>query len=359
MSQLKVAVIFGGVSQEHDISCKSAANIISHMDRETYEVIMIGITKEGSWLRYHGPAELIPEDKWINDMWCKPVALVPNRDIHGIISLDGEATVEKIDVIFPALHGKYGEDGCIQGLFELAGIPYVGCKVPASVLCMDKDVAHRTVKQAGVCVTDSVVLYDFENIEAKRASIERMSYPLFVKPASLGSSFGVTMVNYADELDQAIEEAFAYDHKIIVEQGVAGYEVGCSILGNGETLQLGDIDKIDLTHGFFRIHQEKDPEKRSENSSIEVPADCGLQLTVKIKETAKKIYKALGCSGLARVDMFVTPYEKVLFNEVNSMPGFTSYSRYPRMMKSAGISMKEVIDQSIVLALEPENNRIG
>lgn len=352
MKKIKVAVLFGGCSEEHEISIKSAYNIMTHIDTSKYEVIIIGITKEGKWYKYDGPVDMILDGVWLQTRFCTPIIMAPNRDLHGFVEIrNGKVFSTKIDVVFPVLHGKYGEDGSIQGLFELANIPYVGCKMCSSVLCMDKDVAHQNVKSAGEKVTSSVIVYDYETIDSKLEEINALKYPLFVKPASSGSSFGITKVNAQNEIISAVKEARRYDSKIIIEQAVEGCEVGCAVLGMGENLMVGEVDEIDLSHGFFRIHQEEKPEIRSENSMIHVPAHLDENITAQIKESAKNIYNALGCTGLARVDMFLTPENEIVFNEVNTMPGFTSYSRYPRMMEAAGISISEVIDKVIELAL--------
>ncbi|KYH30441.1 vancomycin B-type resistance protein VanB [Clostridium tepidiprofundi DSM 19306] len=352
MKKIKVAVLFGGCSDEYKISLKSVHNIMTHIDTSKYEVIIIGITKDGKWYKYDGPVDMILDDAWLDTRFCTQIIMAPNRDIHGFVEIRNEkVSSTKIDVVFPVLHGKCGEDGSIQGLFELANIPYVGCKMCSSVLCMDKDVAHQNVKSAGEKVTSSITIYDYEIIESRLEEINALKYPLFVKPASSGSSFGVTKVNAQNELMSAIKEARKYGCKIIIEESVDGCEVGCAVLGIGENLMVGEVDQIELSHGFFRIHQEEKPEIRSENSTIHVPAHLEANITAQIKESAKTIYNALGCTGLARVDMFLTPQNEIVFNEVNTMPGFTSYSRYPRMMEAAGISISEVIDKVIELAL--------
>lgn len=355
MKKLKVAVIFGGCAEEHLVSCKSAYNIITHMNMEKYEVTTIGITKDGRWMHYTGPADKIIDDNWIEECWCTPAYIVPDRSVHGYVEIvDGKAVNNYIDVVFPVLHGKYGEDGTIQGLLEMAQIPYVGCNLYSSVLCIDKDLAHQHAKNAGVKVTKSVVLMSYEKIEKVEKTVSDFHYPLFVKPASSGSSFGVTKVDKREELENAVEEARKHDNKIIIEEGVSGCEVGCAVLGKEDKLKVGEVDQIELSHGFFRIHQEKKPEESSENSVINVPAHLDDKVVAKIKEQAKIIYNALGCSGIARVDMFLTPENEVVFNEVNSMPGFTVYSRYPRMMEAAGISVSDVVDKIIGLAVEGE-----
>lgn len=351
MKKMNIAVVFGGCSEEYRISLKSAHAIITNIDRAKYEPVLIGITQQGEWFKYDGPVESILNDTWNISQHCTPAILSPDRCTHGLLEIHGnQVTVTRLDVVFPMLHGKFGEDGSIQGLLELSGIPYVGCNVPSSVLCMDKELAKRVVQDAGVMIPRFNTLHSSSIEEIAQADAD-LAYPLFVKPANSGSSFGVTRVMHADELPAAILEARQYDSKILVEEAVEGFEVGCAILGNDDDLTIGEVDQIELSHGFFRIHQETQPELSSVNSTIHVPARVEPELRRNIQQTAGIIYRALGCSGLARVDMFMTPHKQIVFNEVNTMPGFTSYSRYPRMMEAAGISISHILDKLIILAL--------
>ena len=211
---------------------------------------------------------------------------------------------------------------------------------------MDKSLAYTTVKNAGIEVPDFQIIQDGDSPET-----ERFGFPLFVKPARSGSSFGVNKVDKAEDLCVAINEAKQYDRKVLIEQAVSGSEVGCAVLGTGTDLIVGEIDQISLKHGFFKIHQEAQPEKGSENATIQVPADLPAEVRKRIQETAKKIYQVLGCRGLARIDLFLREDGQIVLNEVNTMPGFTSYSRYPRMMTAAGFTLSELIDRLIELAL--------
>lgn len=360
MKKLRVAILFGGCSDEYRISLKSAHSIITNIDRQKYELVMVGITQKGEWLKYDGPVESILNDTWNDGEHCTPAILSPDRSTHGLLELHGNKVIyTQLDVVFPMLHGKYGEDGTMQGLLELSGIPYVGCGVQSSVMCMDKEFAHRVVQNAGVMIPRFKTLYS-SSIEEISEADAGLVYPLFVKPANSGSSFGITNVNHADELPAAICEARKYDRKILIEEGVEGFELGCAVLGNGDELTVGEVDQIELSHGFFRIHQEAQPEVTSDNSTIHVPAHVAPELCHQIQQTARIIYRALGCSGLARVDMFMTPNKQIVFNEVNTMPGFTSYSRYPCMMAAAGIGISQIVDKVITLAMsniEEENKR--
>jgi D-alanine---(R)-lactate ligase len=251
-----------------------------------------------------------------------------------------------LDIVLPVLHGRLGEDGAIQGLLELSGLPYVGCDVQSSALCMDKSLAYTVVGNAGIATPTFWTVTANEDIDP-----DRFTYPVFVKPARSGSSFGVSKVRGKEELLGAVEVARQYDSKVLIEQAVVGSEIGCAVLGNGADLTTGEVDQISLSHGFFRIHQESAPETGSENSTITVPADIPAESRLLVQQTAKAIYRALGCGGLARVDMFLKDDGTVMLNEVNTMPGMTSYSRYPRMMAAAGLPLAEVIDRLVSLTL--------
>ncbi|WP_434443912.1 D-alanine--(R)-lactate ligase [Lentzea sp. E54] len=335
MNKVKIGIIFGGSFEEHPVSVKSAREVARSLDTERYEPFWIGITRGGDWKLCDGP-----EEGWQDG---RPVVLSPG----GLLVLDeGRYDTVGLDVVFPVLHGRFGEDGATQGLLELSGIPYVGCDVQSSALCMDKSLTYVVAASAGVATPRFRTVAADEHVEPGE-----LTFPVFVKPARSGSSFGVTKVSAADELPEAIEVARRFDSKVLIEESVDGSEIGCSILGNELELFAGELDRVALSHGFFRIHQESTPETGSENSSFIVPADIPAQSRTLVQETAKAVYRALGCSGLARVDMFLTPDGKVVLNEVNTMPGLTSYSRYPRMMAAAGLSLGDVIDRLISLAL--------
>jgi D-alanine--(R)-lactate ligase len=259
---------------------------------------------------------------------------------------DGHYKTILPDVVFPVLHGKYGEDGAVQGLLELSGIPYVGCDIASSALCMDKSLAYLVVADAGIEVPRFWTFAATENPDP-----ERFNYPVFVKPARSGSSFGVSKVTQAEDLHDAVATARRYDTKIVIEEPVVGSEVGCAVLGERFGLITGEVDRISLSHGFFRIHQEDSPESGSENAEFVVPADISAESRALITETAKAVYRALGCKGLARVDLFLKADGTVVLNEVNTMPGLTSYSRYPRMMAASGLSLASVIDRLVWMTL--------
>jgi len=338
---MKIGIIFGGSSEEHPVSVKSAQEVAKNLDTEKYEPFWIGITKSGAWKLCDGP-----EADWENG-GCRPAMLSPDRSVHGLLVLEqGQYEAISLDVVLPVLHGKLGEDGAMQGLLELSGIPYVGCDVQSSALCMDKSLAYIVARSAGIATPNFWAVTANENLDP-----DQLIYPVFVKPARSGSSFGVTKVSRKEELQSAVETARRYDSKVLIEEAVVGSEVGCAILGNDLDLIAGAADQITLSHGFFRIHQEDEPESGSENSKITVPADISAESRALVQETAKAIYRALGCRGLSRVDMFLKEDGTVVLNEVNTLPGLTSYSRYPRMMAAAGLPLADVIDQVVSLAL--------
>lgn len=350
MNKLTIAVIFGGCSSEYRVSLESAHAVLSHMDKERYIPVMIGISRQGDWFYYQGDVEKIAGDTWCNETDCIPAAVSPERRVHNLLILEKDGVRKlPIDVAFPVLHGKNGEDGTVQALFELAGIPVAGCGLLASALCMDKDRAHKLVSTAGVAVPAAFVLKKETEMKEVLKQAEQIGYPLFVKPVKAGSSFGVTKVTDRTELPAAVTLAFEYDDTVIVEENIDGFEVGCAILGN-EELRVGEVDEIELTEGFFDF-----TEKYSlKTSAIHVPARIDGGMAKQIRETAKIIYKTLDCRGFARVDMFLTTSGEIIFNEVNTIPGFTSHSRYPNMMKAAGMSFEQIISGIIELAEEPD-----
>jgi len=342
MDRLKVGIIFGGPSEEHPISVKSAQGVAKNLDAEKYEPFWIGITESGAWKLCDGPTA-----DWESG-GCRPAMLSPDRGVHGLLVLEqGRYEAIGLDVVLPVLHGKFGEDGAIQGLLELSGIPYVGCDVQSSALCMDKSLAYIVARSAGIATPKFWVVMASENLGPDRAT-----YPVFVKPARSGSSFGVSKVSRKEDLLGAVETARQYDSKVLIEEAVVGREIGCAVLGNDLDLFAGEVDRIALSRGFFRIHQESEPESGSENSTPIVPADISAESRSLVQETAKALYHALGCRGLARVDMFLKEDGTVVLNEVNTLPGMTSYSRYPRMMAAAGLPLAEVIDRVVSLALD-------
>ena len=349
MEKKNIAVIFGGCSPEHTVSLASAAAVIRNIDAEKYEVIQLGITEGGEWFRFYGSPDDIEANTWRADRTkCIPAVISPDRDQHGILEfrLSGVRTT-RLDAAFPVLHGRNGEDGTVQGLCELAGIPLIGCGTLASALCMDKDRAHKLVMLAGVAVPRSVLLEKLPTSAELAALAEGVGYPLFVKPVRAGSSFGVARVEASSELRAAVRDAFRYDNSVLLEEAVPGFEAGCAVIGNSE-LVTGRADEIELSGGYFDFEEKY----TLKTSKIHMPARVDAATEQRLRETACRIYRALGCRGFARVDMFLTPDKRIVFNEVNTIPGFTSHSRFPKMMSGVGYDFPALVDALIALGLE-------
>lgn len=335
-----IAVLFGGCSTEYPVSLQSAHAVLGAVDRSRYEVLPVGITRGGDWFLYEGPLDAIPGDGW-REQSCVAAALSPSRSVGGLLVFrpSGVETV-RLDAAFPVLHGKNGEDGTVQGLLELAGIPVVGCGTLASALCMDKVRAHQLAALAGVRVPASVTLDDMSGMEERREEIRGLGLPLFVKPVRSGSSFGISRITGWEQLEEAVEEAFRHDSRVILEEGIPGFEVGCAVLGT-RSLTVGAVDEIELSDGFFD-YEEKYTLK---TSRIHMPARIAPEKAEEIRAAAVRVYRALDCAGFARVDLFLTPEGEVVFNEVNTIPGFTGHSRYPNMMRGIGLEFPELVDR--------------
>lgn len=346
MDKLNVLIFFGGCSSEYSVSLSSAAGAILNLDQTRFNPVKVGISKEGKWYLYKGDTEKLLNDTWENAEDCSPAVLSPNRWENTLLVFDKTGITRiPVDVALPILHGRNGEDGTLQGLIEMAGLPLAGCGTLASALCMDKDRAHRLVSLTGIRVPKAQVLETIENaVETARHFAARTGYPLYVKPVKAGSSYGVTKVNTPDELEPAVALAFRYDDQVILEENIAGFEVGCAVLGT-DTLTVGRTDEIELSGGFFDFEEKY----TLKTSRIHMPARVDAATELRIQEAAKTIYRALGCSGFARVDLFLTPSGELVFNEVNTIPGLTAHSRFPNMMKGIGLSFPQMIDRLLGL----------
>ena len=346
MNKKKIAVLFGGMSPEYPVSLESAAAVLEQLDRSRYLPLMIGISREGSWFCYEGDIPSIREDNWLRKEVCRPALLSPSRRDQGfLIFRETETEHCRPDAILPILHGQNGEDGTIQGLAALAGIPLIGCNVLSSALCMDKYRAHLLAKAAGVAVPRSRLFTRSEyrnHPEEAAAFAEETGFPVFVKPLRAGSSFGITRAASPSELSGAFDLAFRYDSQVLAEEFIAGFEVGCAVLGR-ENLLAGAVDEIQLSEGFFDFTEKY----TLKTSSIHVPARITPSKAEEIRETARKLYRLFDCSGFARVDLFLTPEGRIVLNEINTIPGFTEHSRYPGMMKAAGLSFRELLTRII------------
>ncbi|MCI8506765.1 MAG: D-alanine--D-serine ligase VanG [Lachnospiraceae bacterium] len=349
MRKWNVLVFFGGCSSEYEVSLESAYAVIENLDRANYCPIPVGITMDGRWFYFQGDTKKIKDNTWANEKDSIPAMLSTERVDHRLLLFpqpDGPSRSIPVDVALPIIHGKNGEDGTLQGLLELFGIPLAGCNTLSSALCMDKDRAHKLAALAGVRVPRSMTLNANDPIAHALSFALEIGFPLYVKPVRSGSSYGITRVEKLEELSDAVALAFHYDSQVILEENIAGFEVGCAVLGTQELI-TGELDEIELSEGFFN-YTEKYTLK---TSAIHVPARIDRDLSARLKETAKVIYRALGCSVFARVDMFLTPQGEIVFNEVNTIPGFTEHSRYPGMMKAAGYSFSQVLDRIIRLAV--------
>ena len=337
----RILIFFGGCSTEYGVSLQSAHAVLTHLDRSRFEPLLVGITQSGGWLYYTGAPDAIPADRW-QGTECVPCTLVLSRGVSHLLLLDGSGTQLPFDAAFPVLHGKNGEDGTLQGLLELAGIPVIGCGTLSSALCMDKDRAHKLAALAGVKVPRSAVLRRGAGMDEIRAAAAKLGYPLFVKPVRAGSSFGITRVTGPEGLAGAAAAAFANDRELLLEEAIPGFEVGCAVLGTDE-LTVGAVDEIELSQGFFDFEEKY----TLKTSAIHCPARIPPQKAVEIQAAAKAIYRALDCKGFARVDLFLTPAGEIVFNEVNTIPGFTAHSRYPNMMKAVGLDFATLITRII------------
>ncbi len=349
----KVLVLFGGVSSEHDISLISAKSVIENIPEDKYEPILMGITKDGQWYLYEGSVDALPEDKWLdNKSEITPAVISVNRADHGIIVLGDTVKKIRVDVVFPVLHGKNGEDGTIQGMLQLAGIPFVGCDMISSACCMDKVVTNTLADAAGIpqakWLGASENTYDEVKADLIKNVNEYLGYPVFVKPANAGSSVGVSKATDDESLDIAIRKAFEEDSKLVIEEGISGVEVECAVLGNDNPVAsvLGEVEACNEFYDF-------DAKYINSASNLYIPARLSQEKSDEVRKAAVNAYKALGCSGLTRVDFFVRHSDgAVLLNEPNTIPGFTSISMYPKMFAASGIAYGDLIDKLLCLACE-------
>lgn len=353
MKKLNVCVLFGGVSPEHEVSLRSAEAVLNNLDPEKYNVFPVGITKEGDWVLYCGDDySQLPTGQWLQNPYNRRAAISPIRG-QGLLSFEGDCVVrEMIDVVFPVLHGENGEDGAIQGLLQLAGIPYVGPHIAASAVAMDKTLTKLVMDDAGIVQAAWSLVRNSELAVRMDAIIEeleqRFDYPVFVKPAGTGSSVGVSKATDRQTLSSALEEAGKYDEKILVEEFIDGKEVEVAVIGN-ECPAASLCGEIDAGAEFYDYNAKY----VSDTSVAYIPARIPENIAEQVREIAVKVYQAVGCQGLSRVDFFVThPDQRIIFNEINTLPGFTSISMYPKLFGASGIPFGALVDQLLELALE-------
>ena len=353
MQKQNVCILFGGISPEHEVSLRSAESVLNNLNTEKYNIFPVGISKSGTWTLYGGTDySLLPSGQWTEHSDNCPAAISPVRG-QGLLRFTAEGVqTHKLDVVFPVLHGENGEDGAMQGLLQMAGIPYVGPHVAESAVAMDKTLTKLVADNAGVpqaawlLVRSSELAHRLDAIVAQIT--EKFSFPVFVKPAGTGSSVGVSKAADAQQLAQALQKAGAYDEKILVEEFIHGREVEVAVMGN-ENPVASICGEIDSGAEFY----DYDAKYVTDTSVAYIPARIDDTVSEQVRELAVKVYSAIGCKGLSRVDFFVTYAEnRIVFNEINTLPGFTSISMYPKLFAASGIPYGQLIDELLQLALE-------
>ncbi len=353
MKKLSVCILFGGMSPEHAVSLRSAESVLNRIDHKKYNVFPVGITRDGDWILFGGrDYSMLPSGTWETCPKNRRAAISPVRG-QGLLSFEGDCVVrERIDVVFPVLHGENGEDGTVQGLLELAGIPYVGCHVAASAVAMDKTLTKLVVDHAGVPQA-AWHLVRREELSNHMDTIldvleKKFSYPMFIKPAGTGSSVGVSKACDRDSLDRALLEAARFDRKILVEEFIHGREIEVAVMGNDNPV-ASICGEIDSGADFY----DYEAKYVTDTSRAYIPARIPEEVQEQVRDAAVKVYSALGAQGLSRVDFFVTfEGNRVVFNEINTIPGFTSISMYPKLFEASDIPYGDLIDALLKLALE-------
>lgn len=351
MAKIRVAVLFGGVSSEHDVSLMSATNVINSIPKDKYEVICIGITKKGRWLYYPGDVSEIASGTWEFNPDCSAAIISPDPIHKGIITIENNETfIKKVDVVFPVLHGRNGEDGRLQGLLEMAKLPYVGCGTLSSAACMDKCITHTILDYNGIRTAKwtSISQKDMGKLDQQCEAIaETLGFPVFVKPANAGSSVGVNKAKNIDELKDAIQIAFSHDCKVVIEEFIVGKELEVAVFGYDAPFAsyVGEISPA----AEFYDYEDK---YITGTSQLFIPARISDASSATIRETAIRAYNALCCKGLSRVDFFLTDNDEIILNEINTLPGFTNISMYPKLMEHLGMSQSYLVDKLIEQAIE-------
>ena len=355
MSKLNVCVLFGGMSPEHEVSLRSAESVLNHMNPEKYNIFPVGITKSGDWILFGGADySQLPDGTWRENPANRRTAISPVRG-EGLLCFEADRVDRKhLDVVFPVLHGENGEDGAMQGLLKIAGIPYVGPHVAESAVSMDKTLTKLVMDQAGIPQADWILVKSEDlstRLDAILDAVEsRFAYPVFVKPAGTGSSVGVSKAADCDGLSAALSFAGKYDKKILVEECIYGREVEVAVMGNDSPV-VSVCGEIDSGADFY----DYDAKYITDTSVAYIPARISEATAEQVREYAAKAYSAIGCQGLSRVDFFVTyEGEKIIFNEINTLPGFTSISMYPKLFAASGIEYESLIDSLLQLAMESD-----
>ncbi|MDL2229740.1 D-alanine--D-alanine ligase [Treponema sp. OttesenSCG-928-L16] len=348
--KIRVGILFGGKSAEHEVSLQSAKNVYDAIDRDKYDPVLIGIDKRGRWILNDASRFLLNADdpKHISlNTAGEAVALIPQSG--GALSNPGSLkSGQQIDVVFPILHGPFGEDGTVQGLLKLADLPFVGASVLGSAVGMDKDVMKRLLRDSGIPIARFIALKSHEKPTPFGTAVESLGLPMFVKPANMGSSVGVSKVHDEGEYAAALAAAFRYDTKIIIEEFVKGREIECAVLGN-EAPEASVPGEVISTHEFYSY----DAKYIDENgAALEIPAKLPADTAERIRKLAVESFRALSCEGLGRIDFFLKENGEILVNEINTMPGFTKISMYPKLWEASGLSYTALIDRLITLAME-------
>ena len=352
MKKLNVCVLFGGVSPEHDVSLRSAEAVLNNLDKEKYNIFPVGITKSGQWLLFgSNDYSLLPGSNWESCPNNAPAVIAPAFGDQLLIHSEGAMVPYHIDVTFPVLHGENGEDGTMQGLLQLCGIPYVGPHVSASAVSMDKTLTKLVADKAGVTQADWYLVRRMD-LEARQehtldALEARFDYPMFVKPSGTGSSVGVSKAADRAALAEALKTAAVFDDKVLVEEFIKGREIEVAVMGNSNPM-ASVCGEIDSGADFY----DYEAKYITDTSTSYIPARIGDAVAEQVREAAVKIYSAIGCCGLSRVDFFVTEDDRVVFNEINTLPGFTSISMYPKLFEASGIPYSQLLDNLLNLAME-------
>jgi D-alanine-D-alanine ligase len=353
-SKIRVAVLFGGRSAEHEVSLQSARNVIDAIDQEKYETVLIGIDRDGAWFLNEGSMSLLNSDDprliTLNKS-NNPVSLVPSDQAGVLVDLQGGSSLPSIDVLFPVLHGPYGEDGSVQGLAKLANVACVGSDIIGSAIAMDKDVSKRLLRDAGIPVARHLCLRRGGlTTEIKQILEKDFGYPIYVKPANMGSSVGVVKVSQPAELEAAVETALQYDLKVVLEENIVGREIECAVLGNDDPV-ASTIGEIGTEDGFYSYEKKYIDE---DSARLIIPASLESATLQRVQKIAIAAFKTLESRGMARVDMFLTANDEIYVNEINTIPGFTAISMYPKLWQASGLSYTDLIDRLILLAIEEQ-----
>lgn len=355
MQRKNIGIIFGGKSTEHEVSLQSARNIVDAIDREKFDVTLIGIDKNGIWHLNESTHFLLNSDNpslIALHQSGRNIAFIPGKNEKQIIEFQNK-TLSQLDVIFPIVHGTLGEDGSLQGLLRMVNLPFVGSQVLSSAMCMDKDITKRLLRDAGLNITPFIKLTkkNRKNISFEIASAQ-LGCPLFVKPANQGSSVGVSKVTTQDEFETALDTAFNYDHKVLIETGIDGREIECAVIGNTEPF-ASVCGEIELEGSFYSYDTKYINDK---GAKVTIPANMPDEISQKIRSISIKAYEVLECTGLARVDVFLTKDGDVFINEINTLPGFTNISMFPKLWEASGLNYSDLITRLIELAIEHHEN---